>query len=112
MDEATSRSYRDLAKSLHDKTVEFTGHLANLTSVNNGLKTKCEEALTALQSLGSGSGLCTRITCNICYTRERTHALIPCGHGGICQLCANRVVRRGRCHNCRTAVESNVRVFM
>ena len=107
----TARSYRELAKSLHEKTVEFSAHLNNLSAVNDGLKQKCEEALTALQSLSGGS-VATRITCNICYTRERTHALIPCGHGGFCQACAQRGQTRNRCFTCRGVVDDILRVYM
>ena len=108
----STQSYADLAKSLHEKTLQLDSHLKNLTTVNQELKDKCEKALSALHDLCGTTSLASRITCNICYTRERTHAILPCGHGGLCELCSNRVVRRGRCHNCRAVVESSVRIYI
>ena len=105
-------SYADLAKNLHTKTIELDTHLRNLTDVNDQLKDRCEKALAALRNLCGSNSLAARITCSICYTRERTHALLPCGHGGLCEQCSSRVVRRGRCHTCRVTVESNVRIFL
>ena len=106
------KSYADLAKGLHDKTVELDGHLRNLTTINNELKEKCEKALAALRELCGSHSLAARITCSICYTRERTHAVLPCGHGGLCETCCARVVRRGRCSTCRGPVEGSLRVYL
>ena len=106
------KSYSDLAKSLHEKTVELDVYLRNLTTINEELKDKCEKALSALRQLCGSESLAARITCNICYSRERTHAVLPCGHGGLCETCSTRVVRRGRCHSCRASVEGSVRIFL
>ena len=106
------KNYADLAKSLHDKTVELDVHLRNLTEINTGLKEKCEAALAALRELCGSDSLAARISCSICCTRERTHGLLPCGHAGLCEACSSRVVRRGRCHFCRASVEGNIRIFL
>ena len=106
------KSYAELAKSLHDKTVELDVHLRNLTEINSGLKEKCVKALAALRELCGSDSLAARISCSICCTRERTHGLLPCGHAGLCEACSSRVVRRGRCHFCRGTVESNIRIFL
>ena len=108
----STTSYTDLAKSLHEKTVELASHLQNLTTINDELKDKCEKALAALQLLTGSNSLASRITCSVCYTRERTHALLPCGHGGLCVGCATRMVRRGRCHSCRGSIEGSIRIFL
>ena len=109
---APPTGYADLAKSLHDKTVELASHLQNLTTINDELKEKCEKALTALRMLTGSNSLAARITCSVCYTRERSHALLPCGHGGLCEGCATRIVRRGRCSSCRGSVEGSIRIFL
>ena len=109
----TPKSYAGLAKSLYAKTCELDVHLKNLKTVNDELKDRCEKALAALGELcGSDSSIAARITCNICYSRERTHAMMPCGHGGLCETCSTRAVRRGRCHSCRGSVESAIRIFL
>ena len=106
------KSYSDLATSLHEKTVQLDKHLRNLTTINEELKDRCEKALGALRQLCGSPSLAARITCGICYTRERTHALLPCGHGGLCAGCATRMVRRGRCHSCRGSIEGSIRIFL
>ena len=113
MDSATPpKSYCDLAKSLHDKSVELDVLLKNLTTINSELKDKCEKALAALRRLCGNNSIAARITCGICYSRERTHAILPCGHGGLCEPCAARVVRRGRCSTCRATAESHIRIYL
>ena len=106
------RSYTELAKSLHDKTVELDKHLRNLTTVNTALKEKCEKALGALRDLCGSNSLAVQISCSVCFTRERTHAFLPCGHGGLCEGCATRGVRRGRCFTCRGPVEGSIRIYL
>jgi hypothetical protein len=103
-------SYAGLAKSLHERTTELDVHLRNLTQINDELKDRCEKALAALKNLCGTAPV--RTTCGICYSRERTHAIMPCGHAGLCESCSTRVVRRGRCHTCRADVESAVRIFI
>ena len=111
MDETETKSYVDLATSLHEKTIELDTRLKSLSSVNNALKGKLENSLSALREL-CGNPIATRVTCGICYTRERTHAVLPCGHGGLCEQCAVRAVRRNRCHSCRATVENAVRIYL
>ena len=113
MDSVTPpKSYVDLCKSLQDKSAELDALLRNLTLINGELKDKCEKALAALRQLCGNNSIAARITCGICYTRERTHAILPCGHGGLCETCANRVVRRGRCSTCRGTVEGHIRIYL
>ena len=112
MNSQAPKSYAGLAKSLHTKSCELEGHLRNLTTINEELKEKCSKVLAALQQICGSESLAARITCSICYSRERTHAILPCGHGGVCEACSARVLRRGRCHSCRSTVESVVRIFL
>lgn len=43
--------------------------------------------------------------CFICYEKEADVALVPCGHGGQCYLCARKVLSMDRrCPVCRQSV--------
>jgi hypothetical protein len=105
-------SYSDLAKRLHSKCEEFSVHLKTLQTVNSGLQSSCEKALTALQALVGSPPLAPKIVCSTCCTRERTHCLLPCGHAAYCEGCATRAERRGRCFTCRGPVEGKLRVYI
>ena len=108
----TARSYADLAKKLHDKGVELDAQLRNLSRTNADLVVKCQNCLAALKEFTGSNALAAKISCSVCCTRERTHCLIPCGHGGLCEACAERAVRRGRCFTCRGDVEQLLKVFL
>ena len=108
MDSASS--YTDLAKSLHEKATELNTHIETLKTANDELRDRCSKALTALSALCGPHPPNT--SCSVCYTRERTHAFVNCGHGGFCDSCANRGVGRGRCHTCRGPVDGTIRIFL
>ena len=105
-------SYHDLAKALHEKTTEMNTHLTNLKELNDDLHDRTEKVLTALKDLTGSQSLAARISCNCCYARPRTHALLPCGHAGLCENCATRAKRRNRCFSCRQSIEEVVRVYI
>ena len=107
-----SPTFEDVVRTVHNKAVEFDQLICRAKKLNDDLVVTAEKALKGIADLVKTCAPSTKKNCSVCYTRERTHALIPCGHGGICLLCANRVVRRARCHSCRGAVESAVRVYM
>ena len=107
-----TQTYADLAKKLHDKGMELDTQLRNLTRTNADLIIKCENCLTALKDFTGSDALATKITCGVCCTNERSHCLIPCGHGGLCQPCAERAVRRGRCFTCRGTVERLLKIYL
>ena len=108
----TNTSYVDIAKKLHNKSVEFNKHLTNIKQLNDQVKERTEKLLTAVNDLMGTTSIATRITCNVCYTEARTHCLIPCGHAGLCESCAQRAHRRNRCHSCRAAITDVVRVYL
>ena len=108
----TAQTYSDLAKKMHDKGLELDKKLRNLTRANADLIVKCENCLTALKEFTGSTALAAKISCSVCCTRERTHVLIPCGHGGMCQSCAERALRRGRCFQCRANVEQLLKIFL
>jgi len=50
--------------------------------------------------------------CTICYAAQREVVLVPCGHGGFCEVCANRMDGEGRgCPTCREQIALVQRVF-
>ena len=105
-------SYVDIAKKLHDKSSEFEKYLTTIMDLNAQVKNRTEKLLGALTDLVGSTSLAARITCNVCYSEARTHCLLPCGHAGLCEGCALRAQRRNRCHSCRAAITSVVRVYL
>ena len=104
--------YADLTKKLHDKGVELNLQLRELTHVNAELIVKCQHVLSSLKKLQGSPSLAAKIACSICLENERSHIFLPCGHGGFCEGCALRGVRRNRCFTCRANVQSSVKVFL
>ena len=105
-------SYSELVKKLHEKSVEFDGHLGNLKALNGEMKQRLEKILAGMSELCGNRSLSARIACSICCSRPRTHCYTPCGHGGFCQACAQRGQTRNRCHTCRGIVDDILRVYM
>mgnify|MGYP001993505195 CR=1 FL=1 len=105
-----TRSYEELAKDLNTKAQEFDKHICSLKQLNDDLVDRTSRVLTALNALVGNTTL--RISCSICCTRPRNTVMVPCGHGGVCDACATRCERRGRCPTCRGPVEGTLRVFM
>ena len=106
----TTKSYADMAKTMLTKTVELDKHLTDLSDVNKQLRNRCQKALDQLKLLVGNP--VQRRTCCVCYTQDRTHCFIPCGHAGYCEGCAQRGVRRGRCFQCRGDIERAFRVYV
>ena len=105
-------NYRDLAKKLNESGRELDKHITYLKEINDVLIEKTDDVQTALENLVGNSSLAVRITCSVCCTRERTHAFIPCGHGGMCERCATRGRTRNRCFICRAEIEGVMRVYL
>ena len=104
-------SYTDLAKKLQDKATEFGVHLGELNSLNNDVKERLDKVLKSIEHL-AGKSPNTKVTCSVCYTRPQTHAIIPCGHGGMCVECATRAQQRNRCFTCRGRIEDIIRIYL
>ena len=104
--------YADLTKKLHDRGVELNLQLRDLTQANGELIIKCQHVLSSLKKLQGSPSLAAKIACSICLEHERSHVFLPCGHGGICEGCALRGVRRNRCFTCRANVQSSIKVFL
>ena len=102
-------NFRDLAHQMAEKSKEFANHLQLLSKMNNDLRDQSIKILDELNRLVGK--VTTTKTCSVCYTRTGDYAVIPCGHGGLCQSCAQRSLDRHRCFVCRGPVDSTVRVF-
>ena len=51
--------------------------------------------------------------CVICLERERTHALVPCGHRCLCAQCCERLVTEAsaKCPLCTTPLMQGLRIY-
>ena len=106
-------SYEEVAAALHAGSVAFNGHLTNLKEINDVLLGKSAEMVEALKALGSsGPREPALTTCNVCFSRPRTHVLTPCGHAGFCESCAGRAHSRNRCHVCRGRVLEIFKIYL
>jgi len=102
-------SFQDLARKMHEKSKEFDEHIQSLKKLNDELRDRAGKVLEALNNLcGQTTG---PKSCNVCYTRPGVFACIPCGHGSLCQSCAQRSLDRIRCFTCRQRVEAIVKIF-
>ena len=102
-------SFQHLARKLHEKSKEFDEHIQSLKKLNDELRDRAGKVLEALNNLfGQATG---PKSCNVCYTRPGAFACIPCGHGCLCQSCAQRSLDRTRCFTCRQRVEAIVKIF-
>ena len=103
-------SYEALLKKMKEQADTFASHLTELNNLNNDVREKIEKLMKGLTSM---LGTTPPKTCNVCYHSERlpTHVFVPCGHGGVCQACAERGLSRNRCFQCRARIESIVRIF-
>ena len=46
-------------------------------------------------------------TCTICFDNPATCVIIPCGHGGLCDGCADVLLLKSqKCHICRNVISS------
>ena len=104
--------YADLTRKLHERGLELNATLRDLTQANGELIIKCESVLNTLKKFRGSQSLAAKIACSICLEHERSHIFLPCGHGGICEACSTRGVRRNRCFTCRGTVTGSLKVFL
>jgi hypothetical protein len=97
-------------KSLRDKATEFDTALSKVKRMNDELVVKAEKALQSISELIGTCSTSTARKCTVCYTRDQTTVLLPCGHV-FCASCAERA-GRSRCHSCRTRVDSTMRIYV
>lgn len=103
------QTYEEVVRCMRDKAVEFDLHLKKIQRLNADLQEKAEKTLRSVRDM-VGTVKPAKKNCSVCYTRERTHALVPCGHL-FCESCSERAIRSNRCFVCRSAIESSMRCF-
>ena len=107
-----SPTFEDVVRAVHNKAVEFDQLICRAKKLNDDLVVTAEKALKGIADLVKtcvGATLPTKKNCSVCYTRERTTCLVPCGHI-FCESCAERA-KRSRCFICRQRIEDSMRVF-
>ena len=105
-----SASYEDSVKAMLCKATEFDVRLNKVQKLNSELAAKAEKTLQSITELVGAVNVHKKKTCSVCYTRELTSTLIPCGHV-FCDSCCERAARSNRCFTCRQRIESSMRVY-
>jgi len=49
--------------------------------------------------------------CQVCFTNDVTHVLVPCGHT-ICAPCLGQLQPRNKCPWCRNVTQASVRFYL
>jgi len=57
------------------------------------------------------TSVATALACAVCFTNEKSVAMIPCGHRCVCTTCAELFSGGGKCPMCRTTLTGVMRVF-
>jgi hypothetical protein len=110
-EEDDSRLCDDL-KGVLRKSEELADALHSLQSTNSSLKFYANKLLVKLNEFTSNfSDKKPTTKCNICYVRNKTHALIGCGHS-MCLPCITRCQTRNQCFVCRAAPEGVLKIFI
>ena len=110
-EEIVRLSLSDDLKSVLQKSEELGDALHSLQSTNSSLKFYANKLLVKLKDFTDQFADDKPTTkCHICYVREKTHALVPCGHS-MCELCITRCQTRNRCFVCRGEPTGVLKVF-
>ena len=104
-------SFEEVAVKMHDRAQQLNERLCTLKLINDDLIDRSKKVLEALEAF-VGTAVTKPKTCNVCYSRPRTHVFLPCGHGGFCLSCCERGQSRNRCFTCRARVDSVLKVFV
>jgi len=103
--------FSDDLKAVLRKSEELGDALHSLQSTNTSLKFYASKLIVRLNEFTEQFSDDKPTTqCNICYVREKTHALVPCGHS-MCQHCIARCQTRNRCFVCRGEPTGVLKVF-
>ena len=110
-EEEKETSLGDHLKSVLQKSEELADALQSLQSTNSSLRFYSNKLLVKLKEFTQNFAQDKPTNnCSVCYLRERTHALNPCGHL-FCELCVARCQRRNQCFICRGAPDGVLKVF-
>ena len=109
-EDARNRLTDDLKEVLR-KSEQLATALQTLQSTNSSLKFYSNKLLVKLKEFANQfSDENPTQKCPICYGRDRSHALVPCGHS-MCSLCIKRCQDRSRCFVCRGEPTGVLKVF-
>ena len=98
-------------KGVLQKSEELADALQSLQSTNSSLKFYTNKLLVKLKEFNDNfSDTNPTNKCNICFMRDRTHVIRPCGHY-FCELCVTRCQTRNQCFVCRAEPKGVVKVF-
>ena len=107
-------SFEGIAKLLREKATNFGTQIELISKLNTEMRDKIDAFLNALQTVQGSIFIDTNTPkCTICYTRERTHTFLPCGHV-VCRNCSQRASTRNppRCFTCRQPIQETHRIFL
>lgn len=109
--EEENRRLTDELKNVLQKSEALADALQSLQSTNASLKFYSNKLLVKLKEFADNfSDLEPTNKCTVCYIREKTHALAPCGHM-LCELCVQRCQTRNRCFVCRGETTGSLKIF-
>ena len=100
-------SFESILLKVKERADQFASRLTDLNNANNELKNQTDKVLKKLLEFKGKQPK----NCSVCYSREVSHALVPCGHC-YCENDSSRALTRNRCPMCRAPVESILRVFI
>ena len=101
----------DELKGVLHKSEALADALQSLQSTNSSLKFYTNKLLVKLREFAEQfSDDKPTHKCSVCYMRERTHAIVPCGHV-FCELCVTRCQTRNQCFVCRGEPTGILKVF-
>ena len=106
-------SYEELLATVREKAVEFDAHLCRAKKANDELVCKSEKAINTLKELMGTVRVKPTKTCTVCYTRDLSTCLVPCGHI-FCDNCAARARQRNpaKCFTCRQRIDDSLKVYV
>ena len=102
----------DDIKSVLQKSDDLADALQSLQSTVGSLKFYSNKLIVKLRDFAFNfSDDKPTQSCRICYVRNKTHVLVPCGHS-MCELCVGRCQRRKQCFVCRGEPTSVLIIFV
>ena len=102
-----TNSYIMLLCKMKEQADEFSQHLSGVLALNNEIKDKTTKLLKIMKEFQTKS----KATCSVCYSRAPNTALVSCGHV-FCDNCCQRAISRNRCFQCRSTIESSIRIYI
>ena len=103
-----TESYEELLQKIQKKGTDYAKHLTELNNLNNDARDKVDKLL---KEMNTNTQKQKQTSCDVCYSRQKTHATVPCYHT-YCENCAGRALNRNKCFQCRGQIDSVVRIYI